>query len=116
MTQITIINAAYQLGVKIATIAEYVRKGKLTGDLNTGMVDLDSIRAYSEQRAANRTPTIQRIQAALDTGDLTPDEVIIFERRLAGETLQEIAGEAVTREAMNQRCQRAIARTLKTQP
>lgn len=92
MTQLTTTQAAEILNVSAATVAHYLKCGKLTGDKSALMVDLASVnKRRADVIASKAVPRLAEIQATLETDSLTDDERELLAMRAEGKSLRQIA-------------------------
>jgi hypothetical protein len=77
---ITAFDAAQYLGLSAATVCNYIRGGRLPGDVKTGLIKHDDLLNFEQTRAKKRIKNLDAILATLEIDDGLIDD----ERSLPG--------------------------------
>ncbi len=108
MKNITVAQAAKQLGISPHSVYGYLADGRLDGDARAGLVDADSLHAYQVKITSHHAEIVKVL-----SGDfvLTEQERDILERRARFEKLADIgAARKVTKSYVWQVIERVVRR------
>jgi len=108
MENITVAQAAQELGIGQHSVFAYLRNGKLDGDVKTGQVNAKSLHDYQVKITPHHAEILQVLDS--DT-DLTERERDILERRARFEKLDKIgAAHGITKSRVSAIIKRVLAR------
>lgn len=87
MEKITAAQAAQQLGINMYSVMNYLTSGRLAGDAQAGLVDVDSLYAYRARITPHHAEILQALAGDLEISDRDRN---ILERRARFEKLADI--------------------------